>query len=60
MLQTENNAAAAAAEPGSTVERILVMRHGDRYGTGTVEAGDDPPLTPTGLEQAASVARYVY
>jgi broad specificity phosphatase PhoE len=53
--ETVNNAA-ADREPTSTVERILVMRHGDRYGNGSPEGGDDPPLTPTGREQAANVA----
>lgn len=37
------------------VNRILVMRHAHRY-TDSYETGDDPQLTPTGLEQAQQIA----
>jgi broad specificity phosphatase PhoE len=37
------------------VDRVLVMRHAHRY-TDTYTLGDDPQLTPKGLEQAQQVA----
>ena len=37
------------------VRRVLVMRHAHRY-TDTYALGDDPQLTPTGLDQAQQVA----
>jgi broad specificity phosphatase PhoE len=37
------------------VKRVVVMRHAHRY-TDTYAMGDDPQLTPEGLEQARQVA----
>lgn len=41
--------------PDAMVNRLLVMRHAHRY-TDAYTRGDDPQLTPQGLEQAQQVA----